>query len=217
MRIDAPPMTLCFRRIAAPMLSALTLSAGAAMAQGLPLTGNVEIKVIVEPIAILQVIESEGEMRIDDTSFTFMGLPSSEGDIDNITVGSLAQMRLLTNFCLQFVIMEFPRASGFRNTAPGTHLGTAIGEVTGRTLGVWPRVFWVDRTDGLLHQPGFTHGGQDDELLVFGPDGIDDEFCNGIHDLGIGVETDWATTLETEPEFIAPDTYVIPITGTLVP
>ena len=198
-------------------LCALALCAASASAQGLPHSGAVQIDVIVQPIAELQVIAAEGEMLIDDASFTFMGLPSSEGDITNITVGSLAQMRILTNFCLNFVVLEFPRATGFRNTLPGTHLGVATGVETGRTLGVWPQAHWVRVSDGFLHQPGFIHDGGDTELVVRGPDGVDDQFCNGIHDLGLGVATDYGTSLETEPEFVAPDTYLIPITGTLVP
>ena len=204
-------------------LFALRLSvAVTALTLGLPaqaqaVQGEVEIDLAVESVAILEVIQAEGEMLIDDGSFSFMGLPSSEGSIDNVTVGNLAQMRLMTNFCLDFVVLEFPRRTGFRNTTAGTYLGAAIGNQTGRTLGVLPRAFWVNPADGMLHQPGFVHGGSDDELLVRGPDGTNEQFCNGIHVLGLGVETDWASTLQNEPEFIAPDTYVIPIMGTLVP
>lgn len=209
-----PGLTQPFKLRAALAVAAL---ASALPAQAQWQEAQVEIEVTVEPIAILVVIEGEGEMLIDDTSFTFMGLPSSEGSVENITVGSLAQMRLLTNVCLDFMLLDFPRASGFRNAVPGAFLGVATGEDTGRTLGVWPRVHWIDPSDGLLHQPGFTHDGSNDDLVVRGPDGVNDQFCNGIHELGLGVETDWTTTLLAEPEFIAPDTYTIPLTGTLVP
>ncbi|WP_397543757.1 hypothetical protein [Roseovarius salis] len=177
----------------------------------------VAIDVTVEEIAILEVRENEGAMRIDDSSLTFMGNPSSEGSVFNTADGDHAGIALRTNTCLDFVVLEFPRATGFRGAPPGIYLGAATGQGTGNTLGVWPEAYVVDTATGTLDTPGGAHDGSDSDLLVRGPDGTQAEFCNGVHEIALGVRTGWDLTLQSEQPLAPPDTYLIPMTGTLVP
>jgi len=175
------------------------------------------IDVVVEEIAILQIREADGSMRIDDASLTFMGNPSSEGSVVDTALGDLAAIGLLTNVCLDFVVLQFPRATGFRNAPPGSHLGTAIGQSTGNTLGVWPEAYTINTVTGLLDGTDHAHDGTDRDLLVRGPDGTEDQFCNGTHEIALGVRTGWDLTLQSEQPLAPPDTYIIPLRGTLVP
>lgn len=178
---------------------------------------TLDVNIVVEEIAILLVLDAEGGMVIDDGSVTIMGNPSSQGSVLDTIDGDYAVVALLTNVCLDTVLVEFVRASDFRNTAPGSFLGVATGQDSGNLLGVWPRAFRVDNLNGNLIQPGFAHEGVDDDLVVRGPDGADHQFCNGVHRIALGVTAGWDTTSPGEPEFAVPDTYVIPLVGTLVP
>mgnify|MGYP006285262955 CR=1 FL=1 len=192
--------------------------AGGALSQVFPDPTDARVDVRVEEIAILEVRESEGVMRIDDSSLTFMGNPSSQGSLFDTDDGDHAAIALYTNTCLDFVVLEFPRATGFRNVAPGVVLGTAIGQTTGNTLGVAPEAYLADPATGLLDTAGgAAHDGSDSDLLVRGPNGTLDQFCNGIHRIALGVRTGWDLTLTSEQPLAPPDTYVIPMTGTLVP
>jgi len=209
-------MTQC-TRYAAALILVLIAQGGAVASQGLPEQVEARIDVVVQEIAILDVRESEGAMRIDDASLTFMGAPSSEGSVFDTAQGDHAGIALSTNFCLDLMVLEFPRATGFRSVPSGSHLGAAIGQGTGNTLGVWPEVYIVDTATGLLDTPGGAHDGSDSDLLVRGPDGAEDAFCNGIHEIALGVRTGWDLTLQSQQPLAPPDTYLIPMTGTLVP
>ena len=101
--------------------------------------------------------------------------------------------------------------------APGTQLGVAIGQTSGNSLGVWPRVFRVNPATGAFLPDPDVHDGTDNDLAVMGPSGVNDDFCNGIHKLALGVATAYDITLDGEQALAPPDTYIIPLTATLVP
>ena len=177
--------------------------------------GNVNV--IVQEIAILEVDQSEGVMLINDPSFTVMGNPSDEGSVLDAGEGNYASVGVRTNVCLDFVLVEFPRTAGFRNVPDGTQLGVATGQSSGNSLGVWPRVFRVDPATGAFLPDPDVHDGTDADLAVTGPTGLTEDFCNGIHKLALGVATAYDITLDGQQAFAPPDTYIIPLTGTLVP
>ncbi|SEP23733.1 hypothetical protein SAMN04490248_1485 [Salinihabitans flavidus] len=179
--------------------------------------GNVDVDVEVEEIAILEVDQSKGTMLIDDASFTVMGNPSDEGSVLDSGEGNYASVGLRTNTCLDFVLVEFPRSAGFRNVPDGAQLGVATGQASGNSLGVWPRVFRVDPATGAFRPDPAVHDGSDSDLAVTGLTGVTKDFCNGSHKLALGVGTAYDITLDGEQAFAPPDTYIIPLTGTLVP
>jgi hypothetical protein len=178
---------------------------------------SADVDVVVQEIAVLEVDQSEGLMLINDASLTVMGNPSDEGDVLDSGDGNYAGFRLLTNICLDFVLVEFPRETGFRNVPDGAQLGVATGQQSGNSLGVRPRVYRVDPATGFFLPEPAVHDGSDTDLAVTGPTGVNEKFCNGIHRLALGVATAYDITLDGEQAFAPPDTYIIPLTGTLVP
>jgi len=179
--------------------------------------GDANVDVLVQEIAILEVAQSDGFMVINDTSFSVMGNPSSDGDVLDGGNGNYARVALRTNVCLDLVLVEFPRAAGFRNAPAGSRLAVATGQDTGNSLGVWPRAFRIDTVTGDFMADAFVHDGSDSDLSVSGPSGLTQDFCNGVHELALGVATAYDITLDGEQALAPPDTYIIPLTGTLVP
>ena len=217
--------------------SALALAAASLAAPAMAQTNiiydpdpaTVDVNVEVQDIAILEVLDDDGNMVIDDNSDTFMGNPSSSGTTFDTNVGDFAELRLLTNFTVDSVDFTYDTVRNIRNdptdpssTFNGTgfeNFGRAIGQSNGNVLGVYPQVGVVDSTGGIIGGGGgiFAHDGSPGgtaprTISVDGPDrSTPTGFANGTHEFAVGVSTNWSRTRLTEPQFAEPDTYTLTI------
>jgi hypothetical protein len=196
---------------------------------------TVDVDVLVERIAVLEVVDGQGKMIIDDDSPSFMGNPSSSGDVFDTSVGDFAELRLSTNFDIESVDFSYDTVRNIRNdptdpssTFNGTGFevfGRAIGQTSGNVLGVYPQVGVLDGAGNIIGGGGgiFVHDGSSGPLgtrtiSVDGPDkSTPTGFANGTHEFAVGVSTDWSRTRLTEPQFAVQDTYRITLDATIVP
>lgn len=167
----------------------------------------VEIKVEVQEIAVLTIVESSASTIMIDPHPTSVGALSQFGP----PTGT-AELELYTNFCVGLQV-DFATVTGIRPN-PNRFYGQALGLGNGNTLGVMP-YFFVDsvqrRFGGKFPLLG---SGSDAPLGLSASSG---GLCNGFYDIYIGAVTQWDLTLQNEPLYAAPDTYRIPITVSLVP
>ena len=222
-----------FRKLSVSAV-ALSLLTAPAMADE-----TVDIDIIVQDIAVLSVTEASGQMIIDDTSDTTMGNPSSTGNSEGPANGNWAEVQLLTNYDVDAVRFTFPFTKDIRNDPVGnpnsTFNGTSFmwfGEAEnadGKILGVFPKagVVGSDGTiGGDVADKGFGQcvWGHDaankgpldvkGECRENGPNGL----SNGVHNIAVGVATNWGNTPKTQPEIFAPaGTYTITMEATIVP
>jgi hypothetical protein len=174
----------------------------------------VDLEVIVEPIAILEVIKQSTTVLISDTQLA--GWPAP--------LANLGRIRLSTNFCITAVVLDFPRVTGIRGF-PSHYYGKATGLSTGNTLGVNPFAvstgIQAHGGVGWMFAPSNAPlpGGTNKPLTL---SGSSNDFCPepggaSIFDIYLGVVSKWDLTLPSEPHFAVPDTYRIPITATITP
>lgn len=195
---------------------------------GQAFAADVEVHILVEDIAFLVVENDTGNMIIDDGSDTAMGHPSSGGSLLNInSPADYALVRLNTNHNISYVQGDFDTVDNIRNighvdwpadTAVHSGIyqwfGKAIGQSDSQTLGVYPFLATVNEGTGAL---GTLHWHNDPPLVPQDGDLRSSAYGNGTHLIAVGVAGQWANTLVGEPIFAAPQTYVIPITLTIVP
>jgi len=164
----------------------------------------VEIKVAVQEIAVLSVIEGSASTTMNDPNPTFVG----STDLFGPSTG-MAQLELATNFCvgLQF---DFPTVLGIR-PSPIRFYGQAEGLGNSNTLGVMP---FVRLENMVLSFGGLSGSNSNAPISLSAASG---GLCDGYYDIFIGLVTQWDLTLMGEPMFAEPDTYRIPITVSLVP
>lgn len=167
----------------------------------------VEIKVEVQEIAVLTIVEESATTIMDDPHPTSVGDPTSFGP----TPG-MAQLELATNFCvgLQF---DFPTVLGIR-PSPIEYFGQATGLGNQNTLGVLPFIRVGNWASNFGNASNLSGSSVNAPITLSSGTG---NLCHGYYNLFIGLVTQWDLTLPSEPLYAAPDTYRIPITVSLVP
>jgi len=201
-------------------VSALAMTAFAGSAMASPVT--VDIDVVVQNIAELNVLTGAASMTIDDSSDTFMGQPSSTGS--SFDAADLAVIQLNTNFDVSSINISYPKTNGIG----GDHtlglsgwFGQAIGSVSGNTLAVWPQACVLPGATGGCVGGGGGMIGNDSSSPVSSivrTNTGGGAFGNGTHFIGLGVSTNWDRVPAAGPEvFAAPDTYSIQLTATIFP
>jgi len=216
-------------KLAASAAALATAFAGPAMAQSLSGSpATVDIDVIVDQIAELSVTDDTGVMVVDDSNDNFMGNPAGanpdgDGSIFNNINGTLAELKLSTNFDVSNIQVDFPKVQGgnangrIRNFTNTTYFGEAIGGGNGHTLGVWPQVGVLDGPGGTITGGGGVMQGNPADGSPIMADNNGSAFDNGDHHLALGVSTNWTRTANGEPLYAEPDTYSIQLTATIVP
>lgn len=167
----------------------------------------IKVKVEVQEIAVLSVVEGSATGIMDDPNPTSVGSTSLFGP----PIGT-AQLALDTNFCVGLEF-DFPTVTGLRPN-PGAIYGRGVGQGNGHTLGMMP--FFV--VEGTTKQFGGTSpllGSTTPSPLSLSA--ASGGLCNGVYDIFVGAVTQWDLTLPPEPMFAEPDTYSIPVTVSLVP
>jgi len=210
-------------KFAASAAALATAFAGPAMA-----AETVNIDVVVQNIAFLETTDASGQMTIDNQDDTVMGNPSSSGSAwPGDAAANWAEIKLSTNHTVQGIDINFPRTNGIKNFGSADYFGKAIGVGSGDTLGVWPHA-------GVLGSNGeiggdvagkgqgqcvWLHDGSNTSLQLMGDcrENGATGLGNGMHDIAIGVSTNWDRTLVGEPTFASPDTYSIAMTATIIP
>lgn len=167
----------------------------------------IDIEVAVQDIAVLTVVTQTASAVLNDPDPTVVGVASPLWP-----PAGMAQLELATNFCvgLQF---SFDTVTAIRPN-PTRYYGQALGQSSGNTLGVLPFV----RAEGhvsFFGNPATMTGPSSAAPLMLSKSSTG--FCNGYFDIYLGAVTQWNLTMVPEPVFAAPDTYVIPITATIVP
>lgn len=206
------------------MIRKLSVSAVALAALGFaaPAMANpvtVDIDVVVQQVAELNVLEGSASMTIDDSSESFMGQPSSGGD--SFDAADLAVIQLNTNFDATSVDISYDKVDDIFTFGSGFWFGEAIGADTGNTLGVWPQAGVLDSPTGSVIGGGGGMIGNDSSsatapLVRTNTGG--GAFGNGMHYIGLGVSTNWNRVPASGPEtFAAADTYSIELTATIMP
>ncbi len=222
-----------FRKLSVSAV-ALSLLAAPAMADE-----TVDIDIIVQDIAVLSVTKASGEMIIDNTDDTTMGNPSSAGSTDGPANGDWAEVQLQTNYDVDAVRFTFPFTADIRNDPVGNPNSTFNGtnfmwfgkaeNADGKILGVFPQAGVVGSDgkiggDSPLGGRGQCIWGHDaankgpldvkGECRTGGATGL----SNGVHNIAVGVATNWGNTPKTQPEIFAPaGTYTITMEATIVP
>jgi hypothetical protein len=190
--------------------TALAALAAPAIAQTIihdPDPAIVEIKVEMQEIAVLSVIEGSASTIMDDANPTFVGTTNPLGPLTG-----MAQLELATNFCVG-LRFDFPTTVGIR-PHPIEHYGQALGLVNDNTLGVMP-FFHVGNWTGIFGGSTPLSGSASNAPMTLSAG--TGNLCKGYYDIFLGLVTQWDLTLIGEPMFAEPDTYRIPITVTLVP
>lgn len=186
-------------------------------------TAEVQININVEEIAVLQVLSGIANVIVADSNRA--GYPAPEA--------SLAKVRLFTNYCIGGLQIDFPRVAGLRGGFPSHYYGRATGVGNGNTLGANPYAYVTGPSGTQVAHGGVAStlnntffnpttplpGGLNQPLIMPGPS---NNLCpepdgEGIFDLFLGAVTKWDLTLSPEPLFAAPDTYVIPLTVSIIP
>ena len=212
--------------------------AGTAMAQQStilnPDPAVMDIDVVVQEIALLEVIKSDGQMVIDDNSDNTMGNPTSAlgtptGGPVNSDPSVYAQMRLSSNFDVESITVNFPRTNNIRrredaawpaNTATfnGTGFdwfGVAEGAATTNTLGVFPQAIPFDGTTVTAANIFYHDFAGNGPITITGP--ASGDIPAGIQLYALGVSTNWTRTLVGEPVLALADTYSIQLEATITP
>lgn len=171
-------------------------------------SGEVELRVIVEEIAVLETVVQSVSVDMTDSGPTVAGSASALGPTDG-----MARLRLVTNYCIDGLQFDFPTATGLR-PSPAAYYGAATGIATGHTLGVQPFLRYDAGLKSFGSLLALDGRATDAPLTVSGSSG---DFCNGVHDLFLGAVSRWDLTLPGEPVFAAPDTYRIAISATIIP
>jgi hypothetical protein len=191
---------------------------------------TVDLDVVVQEIAVLQVVNGTGSMIIDDHQDSLQGQPSSGASVYNAGTGKYATMRLNTNFDVGSISITYPKISNIRrdeNAAwpadgsadPTFWFGKAEGP--GGILGVWPTAGIVDETTGDIINAtgggliGNNPASEDAPLVRTNTGGT--AFGAGTHQIALGLSTRWSRTPVGAPLFAAPGTYAIELTATIVP
>lgn len=206
------------------MIRKLSVSAAALAALGfaVPAMANpvtVDIDVVVQQVAELNVLAGAASMTIDDSSDTFMGQPSSGGS--SFDAADLAVIQLNTNFDVTSIDITYDKVDDIAGFGTGVWFGEAIGGGTNNTLGVWPQAGVLDSPTGSVIGGGGGMIGNDSSsstapIVRTNTGGA--PFGNGMHYIGLGVSTNWDRVPAAGPEvFAAPDTYSIELTATIVP
>lgn len=166
-----------------------------------------EVKVEVQEIAVLSVVEGSASTIMDDPNPTVVG-STPQGQLPTGT----AQLALDTNFCVALEF-DFPTVTGLRPN-PNAIYGKGLGQGNGNTLGMMP-YFFVKGINVQFGDNDALTGSSEPPPMVLSKDTGD--LCNGVYDIFVGAVTQWDLTLPPEPMFAEPDTYRIPITVSLVP
>jgi len=188
--------------------AALSMPAFPSAAQNLiyvPDPAVIDISIQVQEIAVLTVVDQPASTVMDDPYPTYIGDPTWGGS----TIG-MAKLQLATNFCVG-VQFDFVTVSGIRPN-PTRFYGRALGQSSGHTLGVQPFARW----DGGVVGFGLPVNGSTTDA-PFGISKGSGNMCDGYYDIYLGAVTRWDMTLPPEPLFAEPDTYVLPVTATIVP
>ncbi len=173
---------------------------------------EIKINITVQEIAELAVINDVGSMVVDDTSYTFMGNPSSDGDKYCIEDGQLAVIEMRNNFHVDAIQISYENAQ-----FDSKWLGVARGAETGHSLGVRPGGGYLIEDDTLSALYKNNHYSSDAFFYIKGPTMSGSGFSPGMHRFGLGVKTLWSWTFQGEPEYARPDTYSITLTATIIP
>lgn len=181
-----------------------------------PDPAEVTIRIAVEQIAVLTVIDDLGTVVVDDPNRAGFTVPTDPSE--------LAELTLQTNFCISSLEIDFPRVTGLRGDYPSLWYGQATGNTNLNTLGVTPymitpqqSIFYGGTGNAFGAVSNSIQGGTDSALAT---SGISAGFCsppNGVYEILLGAITKWDLTLAPEPLFAAPDVYTIPLTVSIVP
>lgn len=176
----------------------------------------VTINVVVQPVAVLSVVDGTASMTIDDPSDTYMGQPSSGGS--SFDAADSAVLRLETNVDVDSINFTYPKVNTIQNFDSDTWFGRAIGQNTSRVLGVWPQAGVLDSPTGSVIGGGggmVTNDDSSETAPLVRPNAGGGAFGVGVHYIAAGVSTNWDRVPDGEG-FAVPDTYAITLTATIV-